>query len=165
MRLPALAGVLVRPVPLWAVEAAANAAFRAVLRTRPRLFDRLGAHGEKTFAFAPTDLPLVFVVVPEDETIAVLRPGSPTRADVLISGPIVTLLALAEGRLDGDAAFFARDLSVDSDMEAALALRNAMDDCRIDLPTDLAPLAGPFRRPVELGLQAARARLLAPGAR
>jgi predicted lipid carrier protein YhbT len=165
MRLPAVAGLLVRPVPLWAIEAAANAAFRSVLRRRPRLFDRLDGHGAKRFAFAPTDLPLVFVVVPEDETIAALRPGPSTRAEVLISGPIVTLLALAEGRLDGDAAFFARDLSVDGDMEAALALRNAMDDCRIDLPTDLAPLAGPFRRHVELGLQAVRAHLLAPGAR
>ncbi|HCJ72757.1 MAG TPA: hypothetical protein DHW67_14410, partial [Agrobacterium sp.] len=40
--------------------------------------------------------------------------------------------------------FFSRDLSVTGDMEAMLALRNALDDSGIDLPRDLGAFAGPF---------------------
>lgn len=54
------------------------------------------------------------------------------------------LLALLEGKLDGDALFFSRDITVTGDMEAMLALRNALDDCNIDLPSDLGTSAGPF---------------------
>ena len=165
MKLPAGVGFLVRPIPLGAVQAAANAALRRVLHRHPRLFDRLGEHSAKSFAFTPTDIPLTFVVVPGTATVTVLRSGQATRADVNISGPIVTLFSLAEGRLDGDAEFFARGLSIDGDMEAIVALRNAMDDCRIDLPKDLAPSSGPLRLPVEAGLQTLRAFLISRGVR
>lgn len=164
MQLPALVQNLARPLPLGPVEILANAALSRVLQRHARLFDRLGEHSAKTFAFVPDDLPFAFVVSPASRRIMVRRPKRLLRADVRIGGPIATLLALAEGRLDGDAEFFARGLTVDGDMEAALALRNAMDDCRIDLPTDLAP-KGPLRKPVEAGLVAVRSALLAKAAR
>ena len=69
-----------------------------------------------------------------------------------IAGPIVLLLALAEGRADGDAEFFGRQLTIEGDMEAVLALRNALEDCRIDFAEDLAPARGPLRQPVSAGL-------------
>ena len=55
---------------------------------------------------------------------------------------MLTLLALLEGRIDGDAMFFARSLSITGDMEAMLALRNALDDSGFDLPRDLGKAAG-----------------------
>lgn len=146
------------------MQAIANRALTRILATHPRLFDRLGDHGAKSFAFSPNDIGLTFVLKPSHETIVVLRPGQATRAHVTVAGPIVTLLGLAEGRLDGDAEFFARDLDIHGDMEAIVALRNAMDDCRIDLPKDLAPPRGPLRRPVEAGLQILRAFLMSRGA-
>ncbi|MBK8085141.1 MAG: SCP2 sterol-binding domain-containing protein [Devosia sp.] len=164
MRLPAIVQQLARPLPLGPVELMANAAFHRVLHRHVRLFERLGEHGSRTFAFVPVDLPFAFVVVPVRRRIAVLRPDRLPRTDVRIGGAIATLLALAEGRLDGDAEFFARGVSVDGDMEAALALRNAMDDCRIDLATDLAP-DGPLRRPVEALLQTLRSAALSGAVR
>ena len=163
MRLPRSVQYLARSIPLGIVQATADAALARVLASHPKLFDRLGEHAAKSFAFAPTDMPLTFVVVPGSKAVAVLRSGRPTRAQVTIAGPIVTLLALAEGRLDGDAEFFARDLAIDGDMEAIVALRNAMDDCRIDLPKDLAPRSGPLRRPIETSLQTLRSFLLSRG--
>lgn len=163
MRLPAGLTQLARPVPLWLVQRVANAAVARVMSRHPQLFDRLGDHARKSFAFVPTDLPFVFVVTPSSRSVTILRRGSPLGSDVVVSGLIVTLLALAEGRLDGDAEFFARDLAIDGDMEAILALRNAMDDCRIDLPTDLAPATGPLRRPVVSGLTMLRSAFLEQG--
>ena len=60
------------------------------------------------------------------------------------------LIDLAEGRLDGDALFFSRDLAVEGDTEAVVALRNAVDDAEIDLTADLASMFGPLAGPARL---------------
>jgi predicted lipid carrier protein YhbT len=77
-----------------------------------------------------------------------------------VSGPLVLLLALAEGRADGDAEFFGRQIVVEGDMEAALALRNALENEAIDFARDLAP-GGLARGPVEAGLARLRTYLMA----
>ena len=164
MPLPTMLQTLARPLPLGPAEFMANAALGRILERHARLFQRLGPHSAKAYAFVPTDLPFAFLITPDRRRISVVRPRRLLRADVRIGGPIATLLALAEGRLDGDAEFFARGLTVDGDMEAALALRNAMDDCRIDLPADLAP-DGPLRKPIVAGLGALGSALLARATR
>jgi ubiquinone biosynthesis protein UbiJ len=64
--------------------------------------------------------------------------------DVTIRGSLSTLIALLEGRVDGDALFFSRDLAVEGDTEALLALRNAVDGEGIDLLRDFAMCLGPL---------------------
>ena len=54
------------------------------------------------------------------------------------------LIGMAEGRLDGDALFFSRTLSIEGDMEATLALRNALDDARLDFGVILLGCLGPL---------------------
>jgi O2-independent ubiquinone biosynthesis accessory factor UbiT len=147
---------LVRTVPLTVVQAVTGICLRRILSRHPRLFDRLDQHRLKRFAFVATDLDLIFLIAPGSNTATVFRAPVAPNAHVRIAGAILTLLALLEGRLDGDAEFFARGLSVEGDMEAALALRNAMDDCRVDLPTDLSPLRGPLSQPARSGLRALR---------
>lgn len=132
-------------VPLAAIERAVTLLFQRMMKEHPGLFDRLGEHKEKRFAFLPVDVPLCFVVEPARPGIRVMRrSGSPAGVDASVEGPLFTLLALLEGRCDADALFFSRDLSVTGDMEAMLAMRNALDDCDIDLPRDLSTLAGPL---------------------
>ena len=81
---------------------------------------------------------------PAHECVKLAGKGESKEADAAVSGDFVSLLALLEGHVDGDALFFSRDLSVTGDMEAIVALRNAVDDSGLDLPHDLSPLAGPF---------------------
>jgi len=50
------------------------------------------------------------------------------------------------GTWDGDALFFSRDLMIEGDTSAALALRNAIDDAELDLSVEIAGLGGPFAR-------------------
>ena len=110
-----------------------------------------------------TSLGLCFITVPGSRRVSVQRGSGMPRADVRIAGNLLTLLSLAEGRIDGDAEFFSRGLRIEGDMEAALALRNAMEDCRLDLPADLGSAAGPLSRPVERGLSSIRSHLLSRG--
>ncbi|MEN3150674.1 SCP2 sterol-binding domain-containing protein [Neorhizobium sp. IRAMC:178] len=132
-------------MPLVAIERAAGLLFERVLKEHPDLFERLGEYKAKRFAFLPSDVPLAFIVEPAGPSIRVMRkPATQDPADAAVEGPLFLLLALLEGRCDADALFFSRDLSVTGDMEAMLAMRNALDGADIDLPRDLSRLAGPL---------------------
>ncbi|AJY46043.1 ubiquinone anaerobic biosynthesis accessory factor UbiT [Martelella endophytica] len=144
MRLPPALAIPFDLVPIALAERTANLLLQKLMRKHPALFERLGEHKSKHYAFRPVDLPFVFLIAPAEEEVTVLRSDCSVEADATVEGPFFILLALMEGRLDGDALFFSRDLAVSGDMEAMLALRNALDDCDIDLPSDLSSLAGPF---------------------
>lgn len=161
MLLPSSIQTLLRPVPLALGERTAQIALARVLRRHPDLFERLGEHADKTIVFAATDLPFEFAVNPKEGTVRAARPGGILRSDARICGPLVLLLSLAEGRVDGDAEFFGRQIAIDGDMELVLALRNALENSAIDFTKDLAPARGPFRRPVEAALDKVRTLLLA----
>jgi predicted lipid carrier protein YhbT len=149
VKIPRVLTVAARPLPIAAVQRLADAAYANVMGAHPVLFDRLGEHASKTFAFAPTDLPFVFAVTPAAATVAVSPVSASRAADVTVAGPFFLLLALLEGSADGDALFFSRDIEIGGDMEAIVALRNALDDNSIDLPRDLSRIAGPFAAMVE----------------
>ncbi|WP_439624737.1 ubiquinone anaerobic biosynthesis accessory factor UbiT [Shinella sp.] len=138
--------LLAKPVdvaPLWLVERLARLIFSGVLKAHPDLFERLGTYRQARYCFSPTDLPLHFTVVPAAQALMVSR-GQPPQADARVEVPLLLLLGLLEGRCDADALFFSRELSVTGDIEAMLALRNALDDSAIDLPCELGRLAGPL---------------------
>lgn len=160
MLLPRPVRLAIDIVPLPIVQRVVTAIFRQALAQHPGIFDRLGAEAAKRLAFTPTDLDLSFIVHGATRSISVYRKAGAPAADATATGPLLTLLALLEGRIDGDAVFFARGLGISGDMEAMLALRNALDDCGFDLPADLAGLAGPFARPFRRLAEAVRARAL-----
>lgn len=160
MNVPPLLTAPLQATPLFVIERAAQALFGRLLAIHPDLFDRLGEYGRKRYAFSPTDLPLHFLVVPETRALSVSRRDRPPEADARMSGPLALLLGLLEGRLDGDALFFARELTATGDMEAIVALRNALDDCKIDLPEDIGPMAGPLAPVVRRIAREIRSRAL-----
>ncbi len=145
--LPPLLAKGVRPLPLKPLQVALDVLLRSVLARHPQMFERLGAHAGKSFGIAPTDLPFAFVIAPRPPrpTIAVVR-TLPDRVAVRIAGPMIGLLGLVDGSYDGDALFFSRDLVVEGDVEAILALRNAVDDAGIDLVGEDRGLMLPLKR-------------------
>lgn len=157
---PALAAPL-HAIPLPLIEQATRLMFFRLLKQHPGLFDRLDRHKAKRYAFLPDDLPLGFLVEPARSAITVFRKPERPETDATVEGPLFLLLVLLEGRCDADALFFSRDLSVSGDMEAMLALRNALDDCDLDLPRDLAALAGPLSPLFARAANAIRSRALA----
>ena len=136
-------------LPLPLIERLARIAFHQVLSRHPALLARLEGHMNKRYAFLATDLDLAFVISPVSRSLSVMHgrnlPKTGLRAPhATVRGPLRVLLSLLEGSADGDAEFFVRALTVSGDMEAVLALRNALDDADIDLPDDLGALAGPL---------------------
>ena len=87
-----------------------------------------------------------------------LRRDERSHWDARIAGPLAALIGLVHGAYDGDALFFSRDLVIEGDTAAVLALRNAIDNEELDLAArDDAPVrsAGEARR------RRARAKLAA----
>lgn len=151
---PELPGVLafgLRPLPLAPLAAALDLVVKSAARRHPGMFARLGDQAGKRFLIEPTDLPFVVVMTPraEDPELLVVRPGEEPQADARIAGPLGALVGLIHGAYDGDALFFSRDLTVEGDMSAVVALRNALDDAEIDLVAEAAAVLGPLASPAE----------------
>ncbi|MDH5771624.1 MAG: SCP2 sterol-binding domain-containing protein [Rhodospirillaceae bacterium] len=151
-----IAGLIARPLPLLLLQPAVSAAFAVLMRRYPNLFDRLSGFGDPVFIIDPTDLPIVFElnINPRRPRLYVSRQGS-TNASATIRGPLLALVDLMEGRVDGDALFFSRVLAVEGNTEMVVALRNAIDDASIDIRGDilksLGPMATPARAVFKLG--------------
>jgi predicted lipid carrier protein YhbT len=124
---------------------------RSVARTHAGMFGRLREHANKRFLIDPTDLPFVFILTPavDNPSVAVARSSEGLPYDARIAGPIAALIGLVHGAYDGDALFFSRDLVIEGDVEAALALRNALDDAELDLVVEAAAAMGPLATPAQ----------------
>ena len=128
-------------------------AMRALARRRPEAFERLGEFSQARFLIDPTDLPFAFHVVPNGRNALVQATGKAGAGpcDVVIRGPILLLLGILDGTLDGDALFFHRTIAVTGRTEAVLALRNAIEDAELR-PSDLLNLRGTLARFADAGI-------------
>nr|WP_244622778.1 SCP2 sterol-binding domain-containing protein [Microvirga brassicacearum] len=109
------------------------------------MFERLGAYAGKRYGLAASDLPFAFVLDTSPATPMITATRSmPPGLDARISGPFLALLGIVDGTYDGDALFFSRTIVVDGDVEAVLALRNAIDDAGVDVLREGATLLGPL---------------------
>lgn len=139
-----LIGLALRPLPLAPLQAMLALVTRAMTRRHPQVFARLQSLGGAVIAIDASDLPYLFEfrpnapgdklrLVPRDQDIAAIA---------TIRGPLAALLALLQGRCDGDALFFSRTLTIEGDTASVLTLRNAIDSAEIDLPADIAAAFG-----------------------
>lgn len=149
--LPGTLRLLLSPLPLAPLEFAFQRLVTSVGRRKPGLFARLGAQGNKGFLVDPTDLPFVFLIFPRRDRprIEPRRRDNPGQWDARIAATLGALLSLVHGTADGDALFFSRDIIIEGDTEAVLALRNALDDAELDLVAEMAAMFGAKSERVE----------------
>jgi O2-independent ubiquinone biosynthesis accessory factor UbiT len=155
-----LLGMAARPLPPGAIEAVLRLALGRVRMRHAEMFDRLRPLAETAFLIDAVDVPFKIVLRPgaQPPDLTVLRDGDTAPATaVVIAGTLSTLIELLEGRADGDALFFSRDLTIEGNMEAALILRNALDGADIEVFETLLSTLGPFAGPARLLAQPGRA--------
>lgn len=153
-------GILLAPLPLPFLQPALRRIASKVLRSRPELAARLGPHKAARFLIDPVNLPFAFLLRPDPENVLLeaVRRRRKVDHDARIAGTFLTLLDMVDGRLDGDALFFSRDLQVTGDTEAVVSLRNALDDAVGSIADDVAALYGPAGRFLLRNLRAMRGR-------
>ena len=135
------------------VERLLTLALRRVADRRPDVFERLGEAGDVTFIVAPTDFPVAFRLRPGrgSGNVEVVRADDETPHAARISGPLLTLLALFDGRCDADSAFFSRRVRIDGDTRAVVALHNTLEAAELTL-ADLLGVGPPFRDRLDAAL-------------
>jgi len=133
------------PSPLSAIQPVLRHIINRIAADNPEMFGRLGPHYSALFVIDPVNLPFVLVLRPDpDDLLLVARsrkdiPG----CDAKISGRFLDLLMLVDGDVDGDALFFARDLTITGNTEAVVCLRNALDDIEGSIAARVADMFGP----------------------
>jgi predicted lipid carrier protein YhbT len=144
--LPAVLTCALRPLPAWPLERVLQRLADSVVARHPGLLDRLGADGARRFGIDPLDLPFALVMEAQDGAVrvSVVPQLGDQGLDARIAGNLLALVDLIEGRDDGDALFFSRDLTIDGDIGAVLALRNAIDNAELDLAHEAAQLLRPL---------------------
>lgn len=149
---------LLAPVPLVLIQPILGRIGAHVAKSRPGLFSRLGPHAGKRFVIDAIDLPFALLLVPDvkDTRLTAFRRHDTPRHDARIAGTFLNLLDMIGGSLDGDALFFSRDLHIAGDVEAVVALRNALDDCEGTIVDTVVSAFGPLSGPVGLAVSALR---------
>lgn len=151
-------------LPLLPLQLVLARTMAHILRQRPGLFHRLGPHQHTRFLIDPVNLPLALLLVPDPDrpVLRAVNRREPVPHDARIAGSALTLLDMVDGRFDGDALFFTRDLQVTGDTEAVVSLRNTLDDLDGSVADDAASMAGPAGRMILWFLRRLRRRQ--PGA-
>lgn len=145
-QLPRLLALAARPLPLAPVTLILTTLARQLMQRHPGLQRRLGAHARRRFLLDLTDLPFLLLLEPGGATPRVTAHSRrrPPPHDTRIAGLTAAFLGMMHGSLDGDALFFSRDLVIEGDTAAGLALRNAIDDAELDLTAELGVLIRPL---------------------
>jgi predicted lipid carrier protein YhbT len=154
-----LPGLLLAAVPLAVIQPIFNHIAAHVAHNRPELFARLGPHTFKRYLIDPIDLPFVLVLRPDAARpyLKAHRRAENPRHDACIAGTFLNLLDMIDGAQDGDALFFSRDLRVSGDVEAVVALRNALDDFEGSALDSVVSSFGLLSKPAARAVSALRA--------
>jgi len=139
---------ILAPLPLPLLQPLLRRLVDKAARRRPELFDRLGDCKNKRYLIDPLNMPFVFLLQPDPDKprLRAYRRHRTIDYDSRIAGTFLTLLDMIDGRVDGDALFFTRDLIVEGDTEAVVVLRNALDDLEGSIADDIAETFGPPAR-------------------
>ncbi|MCV6546119.1 MAG: SCP2 sterol-binding domain-containing protein [Cohaesibacter sp.] len=160
--LPPYVARITKFLPLAPLERLISKAAEHVAKEHPDFFERLDDYAGKSYVIMPSDLDWITALSFQNAHVQIRLSRSleafPNR-DVLVKAPILSLLNLLDGQEDGDALFFSRDLTIEGDTEAVLALRNALDDAEIDFLYQIAQLAGPLSDPIESSAKSFLSRL------
>lgn len=143
-KLPFFLRSALTPISLLILRPILNRIVRNIAQKHPEIFSRIGPHINKKFIIDITNFPFVFVLCPDPDSLSLTtapRNRIPVH-DAYIAGTFLTLLNMIDGKLDGDALFFTRSLTIKGDTEAVVCLRNALDDIDGSIAEEIANLFG-----------------------
>jgi len=154
-------------LPLLPLELIARRLLANAVAARPSFAERLSEHAGRRFAVDPVDCPFVILMSPGKARadLRVVRRTAAGDYDARIAAPLVVLIGMIDGTYDGDALFFSRDLVIEGDTAAVLALRNAIENAELDPSTVLGlprSLKGPFNSAARAMFERLRRMLDAP---
>jgi predicted lipid carrier protein YhbT len=143
-----LARLFIGAAPRPALDFGAAALLAAMGRNHPHLFAVLAEQRQTRVLVELADPPRRFLLQYGGgaPTLRVADDDAEVAADAELKGGLEAMMALLEARVDGDALFFTRELTVSGDTAAVVTLRNILDRETISVLDEAASLFGPLRR-------------------
>ena len=122
---------------------------RAMRRRHPKLVANFARLDPAVVHVFPNDLPHRFAIEfgGGKMDVRVLRDDAPKPPDAEIRGNLMALIDLLEGRIDGDAMFFSREIEITGSTAVIVAVRNTLDREEIVITDEIAAMFGPLERP------------------
>jgi predicted lipid carrier protein YhbT len=141
-----LIGAGSRVCPLFVQEMLVNRMARHIAARHPSMISRLSDSEGKVYAFHVAELPFIITLCMKKGVplIKLRERKNRPHAAVTLTATLKTFIDLFEGKSDGDALFFSRELVVEGDTEALLLLRNAIESDDIDLPREIFSMFGKY---------------------
>lgn len=121
---------------------------KKIILDHPAIFDRLGPYKQCIYVIDASQLPFLLHLRPDPSNprLRALSRGPAHPCDARITGSCAQLARMADGRGDGDALFFSRDIHIIGNLDAVVCLRNAIDDLDGSIMGSVwAMLGGPGR--------------------
>jgi predicted lipid carrier protein YhbT len=143
-----LARAFIGAAPRPALNLGAAALLAAMGRNHPHLFAVLAECRQTRVLVELSDPPRRFLLQYGGGApmLRVADGESDVAADAELKGGLEAMMALLEARVDGDALFFTRELTVSGDTAAVVTLRNILDRETISVLEEASSLFGPLRR-------------------
>jgi len=143
-----LARAFIGAAPKPALDLGSAALLAAMRRHHPQLFAVLAECRQTRVLVELTDPPRRFLLQYGGgaPTLRVVDDQADVAADAELKGGLEAMVALLEARVDGDALFFTRELTVSGDTAAVVTLRNILDRETISVLDEASSLFGPLRR-------------------
>lgn len=147
------------PAPLFLLQPVLGRMVRQSLVSHPELWSRLGEAAGKRILIDPLNLPFVLLLRldPAQPELRAYRRGRHPPHDSRIAASLLTLLDLVDGGTDSDALFFSRELRIEGDTAAVVAMRNALEETEGRLADSVAAGFGPLAAPATGALTLLRA--------
>ena len=103
-------GLALRPIRPALLQPVFTSMLKMVRRRHPDILERMEPYANAVIRIDPIDLPFQLLLEPNpaDPRLTVRRSIDPDEVTATIRGSLDTLIALAEGKVDGDALFFSR---------------------------------------------------------
>jgi len=143
-----LARAFIGAAPKPALDLGSAALLAAMRRNHPQLFSVLAEQRQTRILVELTDPPRRFLLQYGGgaPSLRVADDAGDMTADAELRGGLAALMALLEARVDGDALFFNRELTLTGDTAAVVTLRNILDRETISVLDEASSLFGPARR-------------------
>lgn len=125
---------------------------RGMRRRHPELTAAFGELEPAAIHVVPIDVPHRFSIAFGDGRLDVrlLQKADQPPPDAIVRGRLSVLIDLLEGRCDGDAMFFTRDLEIGGATAVVVAVRNTLEREEIDMRSEIAASFGPLGRTAQL---------------
>lgn len=151
-----LAKVALRLMPAPLLARVVEGAFHRMEARHPKLLKNLGRLENSLVYLEPTDLPHRFgLKMGREVAFFLIGEEEGEEPDARVAGTLEALIDLLEGREDGDALFFSREIQVTGDTETIVALRNTLDREEMVLYEEVLSLCGPFAGAADLAVTVA----------